>query len=72
MLEDELADSQHLMRQAETWFGLRRTLVASTMGRGHSCVVTDFMLQGDGFERLLVPVPSGRYPDPCRLGRAPP
>ncbi len=54
MLEDELADSQHLMRQAETWFGPRRTLVASTMGRGHSCVVTDFMLQGDGFERLLV------------------
>jgi len=54
MLEDALADAGAVMRQAETWFGPRCTLVASDMGRGHSWAITDFRLQCDGFERLLV------------------
>ncbi|MEY5099953.1 MAG: hypothetical protein RJA36_2672 [Pseudomonadota bacterium] len=54
MLEDELIDASGVMQQAAAWFGPRSTLVASEMGRGHSWAITDFRLQGDGFERLLV------------------
>jgi uncharacterized membrane-anchored protein len=44
-----------------------RAVVASLMSGGHSCAVTDFRLQPDGFERILVAAP----PDtsPTRAGR---
>ncbi len=47
------------LEMARPWFG-ERTVVASVMGRnGHSCVVTDFSLRPDGFERMVVVAPEG-------------
>lgn len=44
---------------ARPWFA-GRTVVASVMGRnGHSCVVTDFRLRSNGFERMVVVAPAG-------------
>jgi uncharacterized membrane-anchored protein len=55
MLEDGgLTDPAGVMQQAQAWFGPRATLMASEMGRGHSWAITNFSLQADGFERLLV------------------
>ena len=54
MLEHELADSQRVMQLTADWFGPRTTLVAAEVGQGYAWTVTDFRLQADGFERLLV------------------
>ncbi|GIW34166.1 DUF3422 family protein [Meiothermus sp.] len=44
---------------ARPWFA-GGTVVASVMGRnGHSCVVTDFRLRSNGFERMVVVAPAG-------------
>jgi uncharacterized membrane-anchored protein len=51
---------------ARGWFD-ERSVVASLMGGGHSCVVTDFRLQPGGFERLLVLAPADT--SPTRAGR---
>jgi uncharacterized membrane-anchored protein len=54
MLEHELADSGRVMQLAADWFGSRSTLVASEVGQGYAWTITDFRLQEDGFERLMV------------------
>jgi uncharacterized membrane-anchored protein len=51
-------DETQVMRHARQWFG-GRTVVASLMGQGHSCAVSDFHLRDSGFERMLVIAPPG-------------
>ena len=53
MLEGPLADEPALMLQAQSWFG-DRAVIASQLGNGHSWAVTDFQINADGFERMLV------------------
>jgi len=53
MVEGALADEPALMRQAQAWFG-DRAVIASQLGNGHSWAVTDFQINADGFERMLV------------------
>lgn len=53
MVEADLSDEQALMRQAQAWFG-NRVVLASQLGRGHSWGVTEFRINPDGFERMLV------------------
>lgn len=62
----ELEDPQAALDLGQTWFGAR-TVVASLMGNGHSLALTDFRLQHDGYERILVLA----RPDttPARAGR---
>ena len=71
MVPGELQQPQALLTQARRWFG-DHSVVASMLGnaaadapapadgspRGHSLVVTDFVLRPDGFERLLVVTPA--------------
>ena len=45
-------------RKGQHWFG-DRSIVASLMGGGHSCAITDFRLRDSGFERMLVLAPAG-------------
>lgn len=67
MLEGDVAQPQACLAQARTWLG-EHPVVASLMGnRGHSIVVTDFMLRDSGFERMLVIAPPGT-PE-TRVGR---
>lgn len=58
MLSAPIDDEPALLRRAAEWFG-PRTVVASYLGGGHSCAVTDFALRPDGFERMLVLAPPG-------------
>lgn len=69
MVPGEIADSAAALARATHWLG-GRSVVASRMGTGgtgsggqpadgHSLVVTDFRLQPDGFERVLVIAPAG-------------
>lgn len=58
MLHDDLSDPQRALARGQHWFG-DRTVVASLMGGGHSCAVTDFRLRDSGFERMLVIAPPG-------------
>ena len=53
MVEGPLADEPALMRRAQAWFG-DRAVIASQLGNGHSWAVTDFQINADGFERMLV------------------
>jgi uncharacterized membrane-anchored protein len=66
MVHGDLADSDELLEKAQTWFG-ERTVLASQLGNGHSCAVTDFRLAADGFEKMLVIAPPGTTP--TRAGR---
>lgn len=61
-----LDDPHAALAQARTRFG-EGSVVASLLGHGHSCAVTDMRLQPDGFERIVVQAP----PDtsPTRAGR---
>ena len=58
MLEHDISDPHAVLAQAQHWFG-GRTVVASMMGNGHSMAVTNFKLQDNGFERMLVVAPPG-------------
>lgn len=66
LLEADLADERALMQQAMTWFG-GRSVVASQMGHGHSWAVTQFQIEANGFERMLVLAPPGTTE--TRVGR---
>ena len=58
MLHADLDAPQGALARGQHWFG-DRTVVASLMGGGHSCAVTDFRLRETGFERMLVIAPPG-------------
>jgi uncharacterized membrane-anchored protein len=66
MVEAPLDDPDAALASARRWFN-ERSVVASLMGGGHSCAVTDFRLQPSGFERILVLAPAGTTP--TRTGR---
>jgi len=66
MLEADLGDVQAALVAARAWFG-EQTVVASQLGQGHSCAVTDFQLRDSGFERIVVLAPPGT--SPTRAGR---
>ncbi|KQV48891.1 hypothetical protein ASC95_19970 [Pelomonas sp. Root1217] len=53
MIERQLTFAPSALTEAQTWFGAHAT-VASTMGGGHSLVVTDFCLRATGFEHIVV------------------
>ena len=54
MLKESLHDTQAALTVAQPWFATEATLIASQMGTGQSCAVTDFRVNADGFERMLV------------------
>lgn len=58
MLESAAGDPQEALEYAREWFG-DSSIVASQLGRGHSCAVTDFQLLASGFERMVVVAPAG-------------
>ena len=58
MVCGDLTDPQSALEFGKRWFG-NRAIVASLMGGGHSCVVTDFRLRDSGYERMLVIAPPG-------------
>ena len=61
MVHGDLADLTHsggLMQQARQWLGGAQ-VVASLLGNGHSCALTEFQIGEDGFERMLVVAPLG-------------
>ncbi|UOD51272.1 DUF3422 family protein [Orrella daihaiensis] len=63
-LDDVLEQGNEVGR---AWFG-ESTLLMSRLGtQGHSLVLTDFRVQNDGVERMLVLTPS--YTSPARIGR---
>lgn len=66
MVTANLSDSAAVLDVAKRWFG-RRTLVASKMGPDYSWALTDFQVNADGFERMLVLVPEGT--SEARAGR---
>lgn len=53
LLERSLAFAPSALAEAQGWFG-EHAVVASTMGGGHSIVVTDFRLRASGFEHVVV------------------
>lgn len=58
LLEADTTDQASTMAQAQQWFG-RKNLVVSQMGRGRAWALTDFVINSDGFERILVLAPPG-------------
>jgi uncharacterized membrane-anchored protein len=57
MVHGDLDDPQATVAHGQSWFG-EHTTVASLLGRGHSCAMTDFRLRDSGFERMLVIAPA--------------
>lgn len=58
MVSQDIADPHAALALGQQWLG-GRTVVASMMGNGHSIAVTNFKLQDNGFERMLVIAPPG-------------
>ena len=58
MLNHDISDPQAALALGQQWFG-GRTVVASMMGNGHSIAITNFRVEADGFERMLVIAPPG-------------
>ena len=56
LLTQELTDPQAVLARHRLWFD-DGPLVASLMGGGHSCAITDFKIRDDGFERIVVLAP---------------
>ncbi len=54
MFTAQLHDMQGALALAQPWFAPGATLIASQMGTGQSCAATDFGVNADGFERMLV------------------
>jgi uncharacterized membrane-anchored protein len=65
-VEGSLDDPHAALSLGRAWFS-GHEVVASLMGGGHSCVLTDFSRIDDGFERMLVIAPPGTTP--TRAGR---
>ena len=59
MVHGELDDPHAALAHGRAWFS-DRSVVASLMGGGHSCVITDFQLRPTGFERMLVIADAGK------------
>jgi uncharacterized membrane-anchored protein len=57
LVQASVDDPHAALAQGRLWFG-ERPVVASLMGGGHSCVVTDFHLRASGYERMLVLAPA--------------
>ena len=53
MVAGDVVDPRTAVELGQRWFG-RQTIVASVIGEGHSIAMTDFQLDADGFERMLV------------------
>lgn len=67
VLPDPLTDPQMTLRSARQWLG-SNPIVASMIGvDGHSLAVSDFQIDGSGFERFLVFAPLDS--SPTRVGR---
>lgn len=66
MLAGSVHDPQQVLDEARGWFGDCR-VVASQLGRGHSCAITDFRLLDSGFERMVVIAPP--HTSASRAGR---
>ncbi len=69
MVHGDLTDLAHnspLMEHARHWLGGAQ-VVASLLGNGHSCALTEFQIGEDGFERMLVVAPLGT--SQARAGR---
>jgi uncharacterized membrane-anchored protein len=58
MVEADITDTASILQQAQNWFG-GRTVLASLLGLGHSCAVSELRIGEDGFERMLVIAPPG-------------
>lgn len=59
LVHGDLDDTETTLALAQQWFG-DTPIRASVMGHNrHSWAVTDFLLQDDGFERMLVIAPPG-------------
>lgn len=56
MVHAPVTDPHEALAQGRRWFD-GAPVVASLMGGGHSCLVTDFRLRASGFERILVLAP---------------
>lgn len=54
MFKAALDDLPGAMAAVQPWFAPGANLIASQMGTGQSCAVTDFRVNADGFERMLV------------------
>jgi len=67
MVHGDLGTTEETLALARHWFG-GGAVVASAMGsNGHSWAVSDFVIQANGFERILVVAPSSTTP--TRAGR---
>lgn len=67
MVHGDLSTTEETLALARHWFG-GGAVVASAMGsNGHSWAVSDFVIQANGFERILVVAPSSTTP--TRAGR---
>jgi uncharacterized membrane-anchored protein len=58
MVQADITDTAATLQQAQNWFG-GRTVLASLLGMGHSCAVSELRIGEDGFERILVIAPPG-------------
>jgi uncharacterized membrane-anchored protein len=58
MVEADISDTALTMQRAQNWFG-GRPVLASLLGMGHSCAVSELRIGEDGFERMLVIAPAG-------------
>jgi uncharacterized membrane-anchored protein len=58
LIHGELGDGAALKAQGRAWFD-GKPVLASMLGNGHSCAMTDFGLRPSGFERMLVIAPQG-------------
>jgi uncharacterized membrane-anchored protein len=58
MVEADITDTASALQHAQNWFG-GRTVLASLLGMGHSCAVSELSIGEDGFERILVIAPPG-------------
>ncbi len=66
MVDAVLDDPQRVLATGRRWFG-DGPVLASRLGGGHSCAITDFQLLPSGFERILVMAPLDT--SPTRAGR---
>lgn len=58
MVNDGIDDGQAIKDRESQWFE-GRPVLASMLGNGHSCGLTDFALRPSGFERMFVVAPDG-------------
>ena len=66
-VDSDIADPQAALALGRRWFCERAVVASQLGGNGYACVVTDFCLLANGFERMLVIAPQGT--SPTRVGR---